>query len=66
MGKGYRDRSASAMRRVAGQAGPELVADVEYGSWTADGRLRHPTFKGLRDDVLPSAAEREAPGSAQD
>jgi bifunctional non-homologous end joining protein LigD len=38
---------------------PELLADVEYGSWTADGRLRHPAFKGLRDDVPPSAAERE-------
>jgi bifunctional non-homologous end joining protein LigD len=39
---------------------PELVADVEYGSWTADGRLRHPSFKGLRDDVAPTGAVRES------
>jgi bifunctional non-homologous end joining protein LigD len=38
---------------------PDLVADVEYASWTADNRLRHPTFRGLRDDIPPTAAERE-------
>jgi bifunctional non-homologous end joining protein LigD len=29
---------------------PELVAQVRYGEWTHDGRLRHPTYLGLRDD----------------
>lgn len=29
---------------------PMLVAEIEYGETTADGRLRHPVFKGLRDD----------------
>lgn len=29
---------------------PRLVAEIEYGEMTADGRLRHPVFKGLRDD----------------
>jgi bifunctional non-homologous end joining protein LigD len=24
---------------------------VEYTEWTRDGRLRHPSYKGLRDDV---------------
>ena len=38
---------------------PELVAEVEYGSWTPDGRLRHPVFKGLRDDVDPAGTLRE-------
>lgn len=29
---------------------PRLVAEIEYVETTADGRLRHPVFKGLRDD----------------
>ena len=29
---------------------PELVGDVRFSQWTADGRLRHPAFLGLRDD----------------
>ncbi len=29
---------------------PRLVAQVEFTEWTADGRLRHPSFQGLRED----------------
>ncbi len=29
---------------------PELVAQIEYRTWTADGLLRHAAFKGLRED----------------
>ena len=29
---------------------PQLVVDVEFTEWTADGRLRHPSFKGIRAD----------------
>ena len=29
---------------------PELVAELEYGEWTGDGRLRHPSYLGLRTD----------------
>jgi bifunctional non-homologous end joining protein LigD len=29
---------------------PELVAEVEFGEWTRDGALRHPTYRGLRED----------------
>jgi bifunctional non-homologous end joining protein LigD len=38
---------------------PELVAEVKFTEWTADGKLRHPTFLGLRDDVDPSHVRRE-------
>ena len=30
--------------------GPELVAQIGFMERTADGRLRHPVFLGLRDD----------------
>lgn len=29
--------------------GPALTAEVEYRAWTDDGKLRHASFKGLRD-----------------
>lgn len=29
---------------------PELVCEVEFTEWTGDGKLRHPSYKGLRDD----------------
>jgi bifunctional non-homologous end joining protein LigD len=30
-----------------------LVVDVEFSSWTNEGRLRHPSFLAIRDDVHP-------------
>lgn len=38
---------------------PELVAEVEYAHWTPDARLRHPSFKGLRDDMTPADTARD-------
>jgi bifunctional non-homologous end joining protein LigD len=32
---------------------PRLVAAVDYGEWTQARTLRHPVYKGLRDDVEP-------------
>jgi bifunctional non-homologous end joining protein LigD len=32
---------------------PELVAEVEFGEWTRTNTVRHPSFKGLRDDKDP-------------
>jgi bifunctional non-homologous end joining protein LigD len=46
---------------------PLLVAQVEYGSWTDEGRLRHPVFQGLREDrsatsvVRPSENDQARP-----
>lgn len=40
-------------RRDAHWVTPKLVADVEYGGITRDGRLRHPVWRGLRDDIDP-------------
>lgn len=40
-------------------AEPRLVAEVKFTEWTDDGRLRHPTYLGLRDDVRPAEVRRE-------
>ena len=38
---------------------PALVAEVEFGEWTAEGILRHPSYLGLRDDKQPTDVVRE-------
>jgi bifunctional non-homologous end joining protein LigD len=40
---------------------PSLVAEVAFSEWTQDGRLRHPSFKGLRTDKRARDVVREAP-----
>ena len=32
---------------------PTMVGEVAYALWTADGRLRHPSWRGIRDDIDP-------------
>jgi bifunctional non-homologous end joining protein LigD len=32
---------------------PDLVGEVAYAVWTADGRLRHPSWRGVREDLEP-------------
>ncbi len=39
---------------------PKLVGEVVFTEWTNDGRLRHPSWRGLRsdksaDDVVPES-----------
>jgi bifunctional non-homologous end joining protein LigD len=38
---------------------PKLVAQVRFTEWTADGKLRHPVYLGLRDDVEAKTVQRE-------
>jgi bifunctional non-homologous end joining protein LigD len=38
---------------------PELVAEVAYGEWTSDHRLRHPSYLGLRTDKDADQVTRE-------
>jgi bifunctional non-homologous end joining protein LigD len=40
---------------------PELVAEVEFLEWTRDGRLRQPSFQGLREDKRAEEVVREEP-----
>jgi bifunctional non-homologous end joining protein LigD len=40
---------------------PELVVQVEFAEWTHDGRLRAPSYKGLREDKPAEDVRREEP-----
>jgi bifunctional non-homologous end joining protein LigD len=42
---------------------PRLVAQVRFTEWTADGKLRHPAFQGLRADKTPAECVREVPAA---
>ena len=39
---------------------PEVVVEVKFNEWTADGRLRIPIFLGVRDDKDPHDVTKEA------
>jgi bifunctional non-homologous end joining protein LigD len=45
--------------RAARFVEPELVAQVEFSEWTHGNTLRHPVFKGMRDDKDPKSVVRE-------
>ncbi|ONI86659.1 DNA ligase [Saccharothrix sp. ALI-22-I] len=37
---------------------PELVGEVAHRQWTTDGRMRFPTWRGLRPDKVPGEVRR--------
>jgi bifunctional non-homologous end joining protein LigD len=42
---------------------PALVGEVAFTEWTGDGKIRHPSFQGLREDKRPEEVVREWPVS---
>jgi bifunctional non-homologous end joining protein LigD len=38
---------------------PKLVCEVEFTEWTPEGRLRHPSFQGLREDKAAKGIDRD-------
>ena len=38
---------------------PDLVCEVMFTEWTIDGKIRHPSFQGLRTDKKPKDVTRE-------
>jgi bifunctional non-homologous end joining protein LigD len=47
--------------RDAHRVEPVLVAEVEFTEWSRDGRLRHPSFQGLREDKPAGEVRAERP-----
>ena len=45
--------------RLAQWVDPVLVVEVDLTAWTREGRLRHPSYKGIRPDLDPTAVVRE-------
>jgi bifunctional non-homologous end joining protein LigD len=50
-----------AVSRNAHWVKPALVGEVEFTEWTSDGKIRHPSFQGLRADKKPGEIVREKP-----
>jgi bifunctional non-homologous end joining protein LigD len=46
--------------KVATWTEPSLVGEVTFSEWTADGRMRHPSWRGIRDDKNPGEVRRES------
>jgi bifunctional non-homologous end joining protein LigD len=47
--------------RLATWVEPEVVAQIAFMEWTPDGRLRHPSFLGVRLDKAAREVVRESP-----
>ena len=55
----FADEVPRAHARDARWVEPRLVGEVAFTEWTRDGRLRHPSWRGLRSDKAPSEVVRE-------
>lgn len=56
--------AAPPRERGAHWVQPELVAEIAFTEWTRDGRMRHPSFLGLREDKPARSVVRETAGPA--
>lgn len=50
---------AGRLGREAHWVKPVLVAEVAFTEWTSDGKVRHPSFQGLREDKRAEDVVRE-------
>jgi bifunctional non-homologous end joining protein LigD len=53
--------SGAPRMRDATWVEPRLAGQVQFVEWTVDGKLRHPSFLGLRPDKRPDECVRETP-----
>ena len=60
----FTPRPPTAVARAARWVRPELVAEVAFSEWTDDGKIRHPSFQGLREDKRARQVRRERPAPA--
>ncbi|RWP39182.1 MAG: DNA ligase D [Mesorhizobium sp.] len=62
----FDERLSAEEARQARYVRPELVAEVEFRAWTADGNLRHASFRGLREDKPAKEIVRETPKTSKE
>jgi bifunctional non-homologous end joining protein LigD len=60
----FTPRPAGWLGKNAHWVRPELVAEVAFTEWTKDGKARHPSFQGLREDKTAKDVVREVPTPA--
>ena len=53
------DKVPGEIRREAIWVEPQLVCEIEFTEWTPDGRLRHPSFQGVREDKPARQVHRD-------
>ncbi len=56
----FADEVPRAHAKDAHWVTPRLVGEVRFSEWTRDGRMRHPTWRGLRPDKDPEDVRRES------
>src|SRR5512138_2137429 len=57
----FTPRPAGWLGKNAHWVRPELVCEVQFTEWTGDGKIRHPSFQGLREDKRAEEVVREVP-----
>jgi bifunctional non-homologous end joining protein LigD len=55
----FADALPREVTRDARWVEPELVGEVAFAGWTTEGRMRHPSWRGLRDDIEPEEVTEE-------
>jgi bifunctional non-homologous end joining protein LigD len=55
----FADEVPRPIARDAHWVSPRLVGEVTFTEWTQDGRLRHPSWRGLRPDKEPESVRPE-------